>query len=386
MKILITPDSFKGSARSPEVAAAMARGVRQTLPEAEILELPVGDGGEGTIDALVAATGGSFSEHQVEGPLGAPVRARLGLLGDGETVFVEMAEASGLSLLKPEERDALRAGTFGTGQLLQAAVRSGRPRILIGIGGSATNDAGAGMLQALGARLVDETGSDLERGGAALARLRALDLRDFHPPTGLELVVACDVTNPLTGPEGASAIYGPQKGSSEANVAALDHALAHFAAAAAQELGNDLSGAPGAGAAGGLGFALCAFLGARMERGIDLVLRTIGFERHLESADLVLTGEGRFDRQTTTYGKTLTGIGRRAAAAGVPTLVLAGSLGEDLGEYRSLGISGVGSVVPRPMELAEAIRRGPELIETAAARMMEIYLAGRASGARRRGG
>jgi glycerate kinase len=383
MKILVAPDSFKGSARSPEVAAAMARGVRSVLPAAEVLELPVGDGGEGTLDALVAATGGSFTEHEVEGPLGAPVQARLGLLGDGETAFVEMAEASGLSLLKPEARDALRAGTFGTGQLLEAAVRTGRPRILIGIGGSATNDAGAGLLQALGVRLLVVSGADLERGGAALARLRTLDLQGFHPPAGVELVVACDVTNPLTGPEGASAIYGPQKGASETQVAVLDQALAHFAAAAARELGNDLSSAPGAGAAGGLGFALCVFLGARMERGIDLVLRTIAFERHLENADLVLTGEGRFDRQTTAYGKTLAGIGRRAAVAGVPALALAGSLGEDLGDYRSLGICGVGSVVPRPMELADAIERGPELIETAAARIMEIYLAGSKSGARR---
>lgn len=379
MKILVAPDSFKGSLKSPDVAAAMARGVRAILPQAEVVELPVGDGGEGTLDALVAATRGTFQEHAVIGPLREPVRARLGLLGDGETVFVEMAEASGLSLI-PGRLDPLRATTYGTGQLLQAAGETGRPRVLVGIGGSATNDAGAGMLQALGARLLDADGEDLPPGGAALARLRRLDLASLrHPPA---VVVACDVTNPLTGPHGASAIYGPQKGASEADIAELDAALAHFARVAAAELGKDFSEVPGAGAAGGLGFALIAFLGARLERGVELVLDTIGFDRHLRGADLVLTGEGRIDTQTTTYGKTVAGIGQRARRAGVPVLALAGSLGESLGDYRAAGISGVSSVVPRPMSLDEAMRRGAELVEAAAARMVEIFAAGREAGPR----
>ena len=382
MKILVAPDSFKGSLKSTEAARAMAAGARSAAPEAEVVELPVGDGGEGTLEALVAGTGGTFESHRVEGPLGDPVAARLGLLGDSETVFVEMAEASGLSRLPPERRDPLRASTFGTGQLLRAAVGTGRRRVLIGIGGSATNDGGAGALEALGVRLLDASGAPLPRGGAALARLAEIDLTGFRPPDGVDLVVACDVTNPLLGPEGASAIYGPQKGASESDIRLLDAALAHYAATAASKLGKDWQDAPGAGAAGGLGFALLAFLGARLERGVRLVLDALRFERHLANADLVLTGEGRIDRQTLTYGKTLTGIGAAAGGAGVPVIALAGSLGEDLGDYRAVGLSGVAAIVPRPMSLDEAMRQAPELVEAAAGRAVEIFVAGRTGGKR----
>lgn len=378
MKILVAPDSFKGSLRSPEVAAAMARGVRSVLPGARVVELPVGDGGEGTLDALVTATGGELREHEVAGPLGEPVRARLGLLGDGDTVFVEMAEASGLSRLAPDRLDPLRASTYGTGQLLEAALRTGRSRVLVGIGGSATNDAGAGLLQALGARLLDAEGNELPPGGAALARLARIELDAFRRPA-VPLVVACDVTNPLCGPQGASTIYGPQKGASPEQIDCLDGALAHFGRIATAILGKDLTDAPGAGAAGGLGFALLAFLGARLERGVDLVLDAIGFDGHLEGANVVLTGEGRIDEQTTTYGKTVAGIGLRAQRAGVPVLALGGSLGENLLGYRSTGISGVSSIVPRPMPLEEAMERGAELVEAAAGRVLEIFLAGAGS-------
>jgi glycerate kinase len=383
MKIVIAPDSFKGSLKSPEVARAMAAGVRRALPEAEIIELPVGDGGEGTLDALVAATGGSFETHRVAGPLGEPVEARLGLLGDGRTVFVEMAEASGLSLVPPERRDPLRATTYGTGELIRAALATGRPRLLIGIGGSATNDGGAGALQALGIRLLDAAGRDLPPGGAALQNLAAIEvpaspaLAGSNADQPVEVIVACDVTNPLVGPEGASAIYGPQKGASPADIEKLDHALAHFADRVAQNLGRDWRETPGAGAAGGLGFALLAFLGARLERGVSLVLDAVRLDAALQGADLVLTGEGRIDRQTTAYGKTLTGIGERARKAGVPVLALAGSLGRDLGDYRAAGISGVASVVPGPMPLEEAMSRGAELVEDASRRLVEVFAAGR---------
>jgi len=377
LKIVIAPDSFKGSLKSPEVARAIAAGVRAALPDAVIVELPVGDGGEGTLDALVTATSGTFETHVVTGPLGEPVTARLGLLGDGETVFVEMAEASGLSLVPAAERDPYRATTYGTGELIRAALATGRKRLLIGIGGSATNDGGAGALQALGVRLLDQDGRELPPGGTPLRQLAAIDLGSFQIPDGLEIIAACDVTNPLTGPEGASAIYGPQKGASPEGIANLDAALTHYADISAAKLGKQWKDTPGAGAAGGLGFALLAFLGARLERGVQLVLDAVQFESHLEDADLVLTGEGRIDRQTTAYGKTLTGIGERARRAGVPVLALAGSVSDDLGDYRQAGICGVASVIPRPMTLEDAMRTGAALVEDASRRMVEVFVAGR---------
>lgn len=377
LKIVIAPDSFKGSLKSPEVARAMAAGARAAVPDAEVVVLPVGDGGEGTLDALVTATRGSFKTHTVTGPLGEPVAARLGLLGDGETVFVEMAEASGLSLVPTAERDPHRATTYGTGELIRAAFATGRKRLLVGIGGSATNDGGAGALQALGIRLLDASGQDLPPGGAPLQHLASIELEGFRVPDGIDIVAACDVTNPLTGPEGASAIYGPQKGASPQDVAILDAALAHYAVISAAKLGKQWHDAPGAGAAGGLGFALLAFLGARLERGVQLVLDAVQFETQLEGADLVLTGEGRIDRQTTQYGKTLTGIGERAQRLGVPVLALAGSVSADLGDYRKAGLCGVASVVPRPMTLEEAMRDGALLVEDASRRMVEVFVAGR---------
>jgi glycerate kinase len=377
VKIVVAPDSFKGSLKSPDVARAMAAGVRQVYPEAEIIELPVGDGGEGTLEALVTATGGEYETHVVTGPLGDPVSARLGLLGDGETVFVEMAEASGLSRISPERRDPLRATSFGTGQLIRAALATGRKRLLIGIGGSATNDGGAGTLQALGARFLDAQGNELPPGGAALELLHTLSIQNLKLPSDVEIIAACDVTNPLVGPDGASAIYGPQKGASQADICRLDRALAHFAVHAAQIVGKDCQCEPGAGAAGGLGFALMAFLGAKLQRGVGLVLDAAHLDALLVGADLVLSGEGRIDRQTTAFGKTLTGIGARARRARVPVLALAGSLGQDLDDYRSAGIDGVASVVPGPMSLDEAMAKAPELVQDAARRLIEVFEAGR---------
>lgn len=384
MKILVAPDSFKGSMKSPEAARALAAGARAAAPGAEVRELPVGDGGEGTLEALVLATGGSCVPIPVTDPLGRPITARLGLLGDGRTVYVEMAEASGLSRLAPEERDPRTACSAGTGMLLRAAAATGRPRVLVGLGGSATNDGGAGLLRALGARLLDAAGAELPPGGAALARLQRLELSGFRNPLPprTELVVASDVTNPLLGAHGASAVYGPQKHSpsrppTPAGLAELDAALARLAEAAAAALGRDRRSEPGAGAAGGVGFALLAFLGARLERGAELVLDVVNLDGHLQGADLLLTGEGRIDRQTVAFGKTLSALGRRAQRAGVPVVALAGALGEDLDGYREAGISAVGSIVPGPMPLEEAMARGAELAAGAARRAVELFLAGR---------
>jgi len=377
MRIIVAPDSFKGSLKSPAAAAAMAAGCRAAAPHAEVRLLPVGDGGEGTLEALVSATGGRYETHRVTGPLGDPVEARLGLLGDGRTVFVEMAEASGLSRVPAGRLAPREATTRGTGELLQAALGTGRPRVLLGIGGSATTDGGAGLLQALGARLRDASGRDLPPGGGALAQLANLDLSGLAWPSGVELIAACDVTNPLTGPTGAAAVYGPQKGATPADVAALDAALARFADLAADVLGRDLHATPGAGAAGGLGFGLLAFLGARLERGAPLVLDAIGFDTAVAGADLVLTGEGRLDHQTLSFGKTLAEVAGRARRAGVPAIAMAGSLEPGLEGYHDLGLSAVASIIPRPMSLEEAMRDAARLVEDGARRVVEAFACGR---------
>ncbi|MBI3912174.1 MAG: glycerate kinase [Armatimonadetes bacterium] len=381
MKILIAPDSFKGSLSSPEVAAAMAAGTRAVLPEAEPVELPVGDGGEGTLAALVAATGAQMMARRVTGPLGEPVEARWALLDDGRTAFVEMAQASGLSRVpsrKPSGRDVRRATTRGTGELMAAALEIGARRLLVGIGGSATNDGGAGALTALGARFLDKDERDLPPGGEALLRLQRIDLSGMRLPADLEVVVACDVTNPLCGPEGASAIYGPQKGATPDDVALLDAALMHSADVAALTLGRDLRSTPGAGAAGGLGFALVAFLQARLERGIDLVLDAIRFDDHLADARLVISGEGRIDHQTLPFYKTLAGVARRCRHAGVPLLAVVGGILGEVGDYLSAGILGMMPIVPRPMSLEEAMRDAAALTTDATRRALELYMAGAA--------
>jgi len=376
VRILIAPDSLKGSLASPEVAAAMAAGVRAALPDAEVVPLPVGDGGEGSLAALVAATGARTVTRRVTGPVGDPVEAAIALLPDGETAFIEMAQASGLSRVAPECRRVREATTYGTGELIAAALASGARRILIGIGGSATNDGGAGMLTALGARLLDADGRELPPGGAALLRLARIDLGGWRVPADREFIVACDVTNPLTGPEGASAIYGPQKGATPEDVALLDAALERFADVAAGLLGRDLRNTPGAGAAGGLGFALVAFLGARLERGVDLLLDAIRFDDHLAGAELVLTGEGRFDHQTLPFYKTIAGVARRCQRAGVPVIAIVGGILGEIGDYRAAGIVGIMPIVPRPMSLDEAMRDAALLTTDATRRALELYLAG----------
>jgi glycerate 2-kinase len=379
VKIVIAPDSFKGSLSAVAAAAAMAAGAREVFPGAEIVELPVGDGGEGTVEAMVRATGGQRVGVRVTGPLGEPVEAAYGLLGDGRTAVVEMAAASGLGLVPPERRDARRTTSIGTGELIRAALAAGAERLIIGIGGSATNDAGAGAMTALGARFLDAKGAELPPGGAALAQLEHIDLSHFQrPPVGTEVVIASDVTNPLCGPTGASAIYGPQKGAGPEDVAALDAALERWAAIVARDVGAAVRDLPGAGAAGGLGAALRAFLGARMERGVELVLDAVGFDRYLEGADLVLTGEGKIDAQTA-FGKTIAGVGARCRARKVPALAFAGWLGDDLPDLREIGIAGMACLLPRPMSLEEAMRDAAALLRSAVTRTLRIYEAGQSA-------
>ena len=341
MKVVVAPNAFKGTLTASQAAHAIARGVRDVWTDADVLEVPVADGGDGTVEALVSANRGEYRTAEVEGPLGEPVDATFGLIDGGRTAVVELATASGLSLLPESRRDPRRASTYGFGQLLEAARRTGARQVLAGIGGSATNDGGAGMAQALGYRLLDAQGRELSRGGAALARLGSIDASGLDPAwRQVAVKVACDVTNPLTGPLGASAVYGPQKGADAAAVHELDAALAHIAQVIKRDLGKDVAGVPGAGAAGGTGAGLIAFLDASLVPGGPLVVDAAGFDLALKGADLVITGEGRVDEQSA-YGKAPGEVAKRAHAAGVPVLLIAGGKGRGWEAMRGLGVTEV---------------------------------------------
>ena len=378
MRIVIAPDSYKGSVSALAAAQAMARGVRAVFPDAEVVCVPIADGGEGTVEALVAATHGRLVEQQVRGPLGEPVRARWGVLGDGATAVIEMAAASGLPLVPRERRDPRVTTTFGTGQLIAAALDAGLGRLVVGIGGSATNDGGTGMARALGARFLDADGRELPEGGAALARLSRIDLAGLDPRLArADLVVACDVDNPLTGPRGASAVYGPQKGATPEMVVELDAALGRYAEVASAATGRRVAEVPGAGAAGGLGAGLLFFTPARLRPGVGIVLEVTGFAGLVERADLVLTGEGRTDFQTA-MGKAPVGVAAAARRHGVPVVCLAGGLGPGADEVLAHGIDALADVVPEAMPLEECMARGAELIEAAAARTCRLLRVGMA--------
>ena len=369
MLVVIAPDKFKGSLTALEAATAIERGVRKALgPALEVRLVPMADGGEGTVDAFLA-TGAQRVMCSVRGPLGATVEAAFAL--SGATAIVEMAAASGLQLMPAEERDPLRATSYGTGELIRAALDAGARRIVVGIGGSATNDGGAGSLSALGARFLDDRNRELEPGGAALARLARIDLGAFDPRIATcRIEVAADVANPLTGPEGASAVFGPQKGADCAAVAVLDAALAHFADVTAAALGRDLRAVPGAGAAGGLGFALLAFAGATLRPGVEIVAELRGLDGALEGASYCFTGEGSIDAQTLA-GKTVDGVARAARAHGARTIAFGGRVeATAAAQLRARGVTVIPLADP-PLELAESLRRAPALLEAAAARAGE---------------
>ena len=330
MQVLAAPDKFRGTLTAPEAAAAVRRGWLRARPNDDVRALPMADGGEGTLDAMVAALGGHLVTARVHGPLGDPIDAQYGIVPggrEGPTAIIEMARASGLLLLSPARRDPLRASTFGTGELILDAIRRHGPAsVLVCIGGSATTDAGAGMAQALGARLTNAEGSDIPGGGAGLLELRQIDGSGVRVAIGrTRFVAASDVDNPLTGPNGAAAVYGPQKGASPDDIVLLDRALGHFAAIAHRDLGIDLRSVPGAGAAGGLGAGLVAFLGARLRPGIEVVMEAVAFREHVRRADLVITGEGRVDEQSF-HGKTITGVLEVASEEGVPAAVVCGAV------------------------------------------------------------
>lgn len=374
MRIVIAPDSFKGSLTSIEVAQAMAEGVRKAAPEAKVNLLPLSDGGEGLVDSLVVASGGEILEYEVTGPLGTPVLAKMGLMGGGQTAVIEMAQASGLILVPEGERNPLVTTTFGTGELIGKALDLGCTHLIIGIGGSATNDGGMGMAQALGFRFLDADGELLGSGGGELARLARIDASRSDPRLSeVKIEVACDVNNPLTGPEGAAHIYGPQKGATPEMVEFLDAALARYDTILQRDLGKNVGKIPGAGAAGGLGAGLMALLNGTLISGIELVLDVLGFDQLAQGSALVLTGEGKFDAQSA-FGKVPMGVARRAKALGVPVVVVAGSVLPSAEVLHGEGVSAFFSILNQPMSLQQAMENGAELVENQVAQVVRLFL------------
>ena len=376
MRIIVAPDSLKGSVSALGVAEAMERGILAVFPEAEVIKVPIADGGEGTVEALVAATGGRLLHANVRGPLGETVYAHWGISGDGATAFLEMAAASGLPLVPKEQRDPRITSTFGTGELMKTALDAGLRKLVIGIGGSATNDGGTGMARALGVRFLDAEGRDLPEGGAALARLARIDLSGLDPRLlEASILVACDVDNPLCGTRGASAVYGPQKGATPDMVQELDAALGVFAGIAATATGRDVALLSGAGAAGGLGAGLLFFTPASLRPGVAIVLETTGFDTLAQGADLILTGEGRTDFQTA-MGKAPVGVAAVAKRHGVPVVCLSGGLGDGADDVLAQGIDALATTVPQPMTLEACMAQGAVLVEAAAARTCRLLKVG----------
>lgn len=362
MKIVIAPDSYKESLSAVEVAQAIEKGFREIFPDAEYISVPVADGGEGTVDAMIGATQGSKMTATVTGPLGEPVTACWGMSGDGKTAFIEMAEASGLALVPVDKRNPLVTTSRGTGELILRALDNGARNIIIGIGGSATNDGGAGMVQALGAKLVDATGKEISPGGGSLLSLNSIDISGMDKRLESCVInVACDVTNPLIGDNGASRIFGPQKGADEATIVELDRNLAHFADVIKKHLRIDVKNAPGAGAAGGMGAALMAFLGADLRSGIEIVTEALNLEEHIHDCSLVVTGEGRMDSQSIR-GKVPVGVAAVAKKYRKPVIGIAGALTSDVAVVHQYGIDAVFSVLNSIGTLEDAFKNAFENI------------------------
>ena len=374
MKIVIAPDSFKESLSAPDAAAAIARGIKQAYPGAHTVCIPMADGGEGTVAAVLAATGGQWRSTPVRGALGEALDADWGWLPDA-TAVIEMAAAAGLEQTPPEQRDPLRADSHGVGQLVRAALDAGARRIILGLGGSATNDGGTGLLRALGVRFLDTGRRELPPGGAALAALDSIDTSGLDARLAdTRIEIASDVDNPLCGPHGASHTFGPQKGASPQQVAELDASLARLADVCARHLGRDLRDAPGAGAAGGLGFAAHAFLDAHFRPGVELVAELGGLAQAMQGAALAFTGEGRMDAQTLR-GKTPAGVARIAQQAGVPVVALAGSLGDGYQELHAGGITAAFSLAPGPLTLQQACDNAAQYLADRARDVMQLWLA-----------
>ena len=376
MKIVIAPDSFKGSLTALQVAEAIEVGLRRVFPDAAIEKVPMADGGEGTVQSLVDATSGQILTAQVLDPLGNSINAQYGVLGDGVTAVIEMAAASGLTLVPLDKRDPRVTTTYGTGELIRAALAHGCRKLIIGIGGSATNDGGAGMAQALGAKLLTASGEQIKPGGGSLATLNSIDLSELDSRIAeTETVVACDVNNPLTGKQGASHVYGPQKGATHEMIEVLDANLAHFDKTVQRDLSKSVGNVPGAGAAGGLGAGLMAFLDASLKSGIEIVTEATQLSKRFAGADLVITGEGQINFQTV-FGKTPVGVAQVAKTHNIPVIAIAGSIADDSNGVYDAGIDAMIDIVPEPMSLETAIEDATILIETAAERAGRMIATG----------
>ncbi len=373
--IAIATDSFKGTLSSLQAATCIEKGLKRVLRNIVVRKIPMADGGEGTARTVVEAAGGRMVHCLASDPLGRRIRAAFGLIRNGRTAVIEMATASGLVRLQPDERNPLKASTRGTGELIRRALDKGALNILVGIGGSATNDGGTGMARALGVRFLDGNGRDLPEGGEALGRLKSIDMSKLdYRLAGTVVDVACDVTNPLTGKSGATQVYGPQKGATPAMVDTLDHALGNLALVIKRDIGISILRVPGGGAAGGLGAGLMAFCGARLRPGIDIVMEAVGLERRLRGCHLVITGEGGMDAQTLN-GKTPAGVARIAKSLGIPVIAIAGRTAADAYRVHDAGIDAFFSAQKHNIRDDQLVRKGPPaLIECAeeVARLLRI--------------
>jgi len=379
MRIAIAPDSFKESLSAHKACEAVADGVRAVDPDAEIVSVPMADGGEGTVQAMAAATDGQLLREEVEGPLGETVEAEYGILGDGSTAVIEMAAASGLPLVAPGRRNPLETTTRGTGMLVRAALDRGVDRIIMGIGGSATVDGGAGMAVVLGVGLLDGAKRRIEPSGGGLQHLASVDMTGLDEKARhAEFLVACDVDNPLLGERGAARVYGPQKGATPEVVEVLEANLTRFADVVERDLGKSIRDVPGAGAAGGLGAGLMAFLDAALKPGIDIIIEAVGLRERIEGCDLVVTGEGQLDGQSA-FGKTPIGVARVAKSLGIPAIAMAGSIGAGAETVLTEGIDAYFSILDGPRSLDEAIRDAAPLLSRAAEQAFRCFLSGRAT-------
>lgn len=374
MKFLLAPDSFKESMTAKEVADAMERGIKKIIPYAECVKVPMADGGEGTVQSLVDATEGELYKVMVQGPTGDNVQAIFGVLGDGKTAIIEMASASGLHLVPREKRNPLLTSTYGTGELIKAALDKGVTNIIIGIGGSATNDGGAGMIQALGGKLLTQDNEEINLGGGYLNLLYKIDLNGLDKRLkGTKIEVACDVNNPLTGKNGASYVFGPQKGGTSEMLKILDHNLSHYAKIIKEQLSIDIESVPGAGAAGGLGAGLLAFFSAELKKGIELITEHTKLKEKMQGADYVFTGEGSIDGQTL-YGKTPLGVALIAKDYNIPVIAFAGRVGDGVEDLYEHGISSIIGILSEADTIDKALLKGPENIERTCENIARIIM------------
>ena len=375
-KIVIAPDSYKGCLSALDVANIIESAILEFYPKINIVKVPIADGGEGTVDALVTATKGKFIYSEVLNPLGEKILAKWGILGDGTSAVIEMASASGLPLVPKEKRNPYITSTFGTGQLILSALNAKCKKIVIGIGGSATNDGGAGMAKALGVKFFDESDNELEEGGLALQKLKRIDISNIEARIkDVEILVACDVDNPLCGPRGASAVYGPQKGATPEMVKELDKALLNFSKVSKEATGKDVKDIPGAGAAGGLGAGLMLFTNASLIPGVELVLKITGFDTLVRDADLVITGEGNTDFQTV-FGKAPVGVAKAAKKYNIPVICISGGLGDGYESVFENGIDAIISISSKPASLEECMLNGATLLKSATKRLIRVLQVG----------